>query len=503
MKHLADGAVLLDLPNQSALDLAAALAARPPEGFLDAVPGARTLLLLFDPERLHHDKLDEVLQRVGKVARPASPRTVRFPVCYDGPDLEALARDSSIPAEELVRRHAAAEHTVAFLGFTPGFAYLSGAPRELSVPRLSTPRLRVPAGSVAVADGYTGIYPLDTPGGWRLIGRIAAQLFDPAATPPSVLQPGDRVVFEPVADLPDPYEAPPRPPARAGPPLLRVVSPGSFTTVQGGPRFGLCASGVPAGGAMDLASLSVANALVGNPAFAAGLEITVAGPVLEALETVRLALAGGELDASVAGRKLDGRGPFELRAGEQLRLGAIRRGVRTILAVEGGLAEPLPGEPTRALSRGEELLRALEAPTFSARPPPQPAFFGERFIELRALAGPQPEYFSQRGREIFFSAEFRLSPASDRRGLRLDGPTIELLRAADLPPEGTAPGAVQVPGNGLPIVLGPERPVTGGYPKIATVISADLPLLAQARPGTGIRFRPVGLAEALAARRGE
>ena len=120
---------------------------------------------------------------------------------------------------------------------------------------------------------------------------------------------------------------------------------------------------------------------------------------------------------------------------------------------------------------------------------------------IRAVPGPQLDYFSKEALDIFFSAEYRLSPASDRRGLRLQGPALQLVRPADLPPEGTAPGAVQVPGDGLPIVLGPDRPVTGGYPKIATVISADLPLLAQARPGAVLRFRAVHIEEALAARR--
>ena len=117
---------------------------------------------------------------------------------------------------------------------------------------------------------------------------------------------------------------------------------------------------------------------------------------------------------------------------------------------------------------------------------------------MRALPGPQLDHF--RSPERFFESTWVLSPRSDRRGLRLDGPPLDLARA-DIPPEGTAPGAVQVPGDGQPIVLGPDRPVTGGYPKIATVISADLPLLAQARPGATIRFRQVTLREALEARR--
>ncbi|HTO96631.1 MAG TPA: allophanate hydrolase subunit 2 family protein, partial [Myxococcales bacterium] len=112
--------------------------------------------------------------------------------------------------------------------------------------------------------------------------------------------------------------------------------------------------------------------------------------------------------------------------------------------------------------------------------------WGEPLIEVRACRGPQWSFFASP--EDFFDREYRVSPDSDRRGLRLRGPALALERRADIPPEGTAPGAVQVPGDGMPIVLGPDRPVTGGYAKIATVLPADFPLLAQARPGTAVRF---------------
>ncbi|HEY5676518.1 MAG TPA: allophanate hydrolase subunit 1, partial [Myxococcales bacterium] len=182
LQKLCAGAALLTLPNARALDLAAALAARPPEGFFDAVPGARTLLLLYDPERFDPARLDLSLRG----QRPA-PRTVRLRACYDGPDLGEVARELGLSQQDLVRLHAETEHVVSFLGFAPGFAYMTGG---FAVPRLRTPRVRVPAGSLAVADGYTGIYPAETPGGWRLIGRVADAMFDPAADPPALLRAG-------------------------------------------------------------------------------------------------------------------------------------------------------------------------------------------------------------------------------------------------------------------------------------------------------------------------
>ena len=158
----------------------------------------------------------------------------------------------------------------------------------------------------------------------------------------------------------------------------------------------------------------------------------------------------------------------------------MHEGTRAYVAVEGGLAPELL---TRALRIGDELIRAEIASSVPFRPEP-----AGNLMEIRAVAGPQQEHF--RDSSAFFRNEYTLSPQSDRRGLRLRGPAIDVIKA-DIPPEGTALGAVQVPGDGMPIVLGPDRPITGGYPKIATVVAADLALLAQARPGARVRFKEV------------
>jgi len=329
----------------------------------------------------------------------------------------------------------------------------------------------VPAGSLAVADGYTGIYPAETPGGWRLIGRVADAMFDAAADPPALLRPGDRVVFEAVKELARATRPALQP--NAADPILRLISPGAFTSVQGGQRYGLSASGVPAAGAMDLAALAAANRALGNAPFAPALEITLHGPEVEALADTWVSL---------------GRQPRKLRRGEQMETGVVARGVRTYLCVEGGLAAPRPGEVTRALRAGEVVGRSPAGARFptAAEPPEVPLRFGEPLVEVRAHRGPQWHLFASP--EDFFDREYRVGARSDRRGLRLQGPALALLRPADIPPEGTAPGAVQVPSDGMPIVLGPDRPVTGGYAKIATVVPGDFPLLAQARPGTAIHF---------------
>ncbi len=357
LRNVVDGAVLLEYPcapdaaaNRAALALAAVLAQQRPHGMLDAIPGARTLLVLFDPDVLDHPSAEDLLLRIEPVEQSAEPRTVRLPALYGGeagPDLEPLAHRAGLPVEELVRLHAAADHRVAFLGFAPGFPYMTGAPRALAVPRMATPRVRVPAGSVAVADGYTGIYPSESPGGWHLIGRIARRLFDPSASAPSLLLPGDRVLFEPVdgtrfGELT--RASPARGPShRRGAAVLRVIAPGASTTVQGGPRYGAGSIGVPAGGAMDLPALAAANAQLGNPPLAAGLEITVTGPELEALVPARVALAGDVEHPA-------GAWPRSLGKGDRLKVGRERSGARAYLCIDGGLAQPHTSPISRRLA---------------------------------------------------------------------------------------------------------------------------------------------------------
>lgn len=161
----------------------------------DVVLGARTVLVYGAPDEL---------RRTVSQTRPAEPRArsgrlVHITVRYDGPDLADVARQTGLSIGEIIDAHTRAEWTVAFAGFAPGFAYLTGGDPRLSVPRRETPRERIDAGSVGLAGGFSGIYPQATPGGWQLIGRTDADLFDPACDPPAFLQPGMRVRFEAVS----------------------------------------------------------------------------------------------------------------------------------------------------------------------------------------------------------------------------------------------------------------------------------------------------------------
>jgi KipI family sensor histidine kinase inhibitor len=493
IREVGEGALLVEYPgasedtaNRAAVAAARRLSGRP--GVLDAVPGARTLYLAVEGP-LDRSALERELTAEAGTQGPG--RSIRVPVRYGaehGPDLTELARAKGLTPEELARRHAAASYRVAFLGFAPGFAYCVGLPEELATPRLATPRTRVPAGTLAIGGPYTGIYPSGTPGGWRLIGRSPARLFDPTADPPTLFLPGDRAVFESAG--PEVAAAPPEDrPAAAYPggsvPLFRVGLPGLFTSVQGAPRHGRGSYGVPAGGAMDLTLLAEGNALVENAPGAAALEITLQGPELLALAECRAA-AAGDLEIEVNGSPwLPGR-PFQMARGDRLRLARVRRGVRAYLCVAGGLAFAMTDWQTRRLEKEDTVHRAASREARVLLPPPAR---GRADGVVRVRPGPQEERFTEKSFAAFFASPWRVSASSDRRGVRLEGGPLKHAGSAEVAPEGTAPGAIQVPPDGQPIVLGPDRPVTGGYAKIATVVAEDWPLMAQAPPGASLRFR--------------
>lgn len=190
-----DRAVLLE--DDEPVRLLAALRAQP--GVISVVPAARTVLVRFDPARTSDAAIADAALSVERMAAPpAPPAAVELAVRYDGADLEAVAAEARCSVAEVVARHSAAEYTVAFCGFAPGFAYLTGLDPVLHRPRLATPRTSVPPGSVGIAGEYTGVYPRSSPGGWRLLARTDAELWDLDRDPPALLVPGARVRFRPL-----------------------------------------------------------------------------------------------------------------------------------------------------------------------------------------------------------------------------------------------------------------------------------------------------------------
>jgi KipI family sensor histidine kinase inhibitor len=180
-----------------------ALLRRKPPGAVEFIPASCTILITFDPAETSHEKLARALAEIAASSTapaasvPAMPdgTPAVIPVTYDGPDLDEVARETGLTATEIIRRHTAPLYTVAFCGFAPGFAYLTGLDPVLMLPRRSVPRTQVPAGSVAVSGQYTSVYPRISPGGWRLLGRTTTVMWDLAREQPALLTPGDKVRF--------------------------------------------------------------------------------------------------------------------------------------------------------------------------------------------------------------------------------------------------------------------------------------------------------------------
>ncbi|SIT87436.1 sensor histidine kinase inhibitor, KipI family [Microbacterium sp. RU33B] len=524
---MGERAVLVEVDSlEEVLALHARLEASRPEGVVDLVPAARTVLVRVDPRVLALAAARSWIERAPDAAAsvPAPPRVVELDATYDGADLGETAALLGLSTDDLARRHSEAEWTVAFTGFAPGFGYLVSEDWPFDVPRLETPRTRVPAGAVGLAAGFTGAYPRETPGGWRLIATTDAVLFDPDAASPALLAPGTHVRFRPVAaraDVSQPRRsALPRIDSSQGilrsadlrrneratvagghdtQPALRVTEPGLLATVQDLGRPGAASLGVASSGALDRASLRTANRLVGNAETAAGIEVTMGGLRVVALRDGWFAVAGAWGRMLLDGRDVD---PYEAHAwpaGTELRLDWFDHGARAYLAVRGGIAGPavlgsratdvLAGLGPARLRAGDDLaVGVAEAPIPAAGIAPWGAPHDDE-LEIELGPGPRAEWFTASAREALFDAIWTVTNDADRVGMRLDGPVLERRRTGELPSEGMVPGALQVPPSGRPVVLLADGPVTGGYPVIAAATDASLDLLAQARPGTRLRFR--------------
>ncbi len=286
-----------------------------------------------------------------------------------------------------------------------------------------------------------------------------------------------------------------------------IIDPGMAVAVQDTGRFGLRRFGVPVAGALDPVLLACANALLGNPSDAAGLELLVSGPILAADEgSVAVALAG---DVSAQRIAADGAtSPVKpwtavvLAAGEQLKIGAPRTGI-AYLAVSGGIrSAPMLG--SRATYRRAGLGGFLEKGGDLPCSAPGALHRGKEWHwengPIRVVPGPQDDHFQPESLDALERETFKVGPASDRMGLRLSGKALAHNdKGAEIPTDGVVPGVIQVPGDGQPIILLADGQTTGGYAKIATVISADLPRLGHLRPGDAVRFKRVTRREARAA----
>ena len=520
------------------------------------VPAATTVLLVFDPGAMARKGVESViLGWDGSAAGFSGGRRVRVPVVYDGEDIEEVAGMLDVSVQEVVSRHAGTPWTAAFVGFAPGFAYLAGGDPLFDVPRRATPRLHVPAGAVGLAGAYSGVYPRDSSGGWRLIGVTDVPLWDETAEPPALIRPGDVVEFVPVraravtADS-DAATSDGSPTAQdvegahagsasasqgvasedagcdEGPsagddtggrglrderPGIRVLSAGMATLIEDDGRSA-ADMGVTGSGAADAVAFHTANSLVGNPGSAPALEITGGGASFTAIGDLVVAVAGAQARVTIrtAGGTVavirDQR-PLLLLDGETLRIGALEKGWRDYVALRGGIrvsrvlgsasTDTMSGIGPRPLAVGDVVTIAGESPATVGSPLPWaelPASGG--IVGLGVVPGPRDDWFTTDSLDAFLDSLWTVTARSNRVGLRLEGGSpLVRRRPEELQSEGTVPGALEIPSDGRPVLFLCDQPVTGGYPVVAVLDRESLSVAAQLPPGARVRFRLVGVGD--------
>ena len=295
--------------------------------------------------------------------------------------------------------------------------------------------------------------------------------------------------------------------------LFHVLKPGAFTTVQDLGRYGYLRYGVPVSGAMDTFAHVAANLLVANQPNQACLEITLFGPKLEVLTETEIAITGANLNPKINEAKAPQWQTLKVHKGDVISFGMPRSGCRAYLAVRGGIKVPkvlgsratctrggFGGINGRPLKTGNMIQGFDETKRLNYRlemPEPLIPKYPREYV-VHVVLGPQADHFTEKGIETFLSSIYTLTEESDRMGYRMEGPRIEHASKADIVSDGVLPGAIQVPENGKPIIMMRDAQTTGGYAKIATAITPDLSLLAQAKPGNTVKFEKVTLTEARA-----
>lgn len=289
---------------------------------------------------------------------------------------------------------------------------------------------------------------------------------------------------------------------------IKIINAGMLSTIQDGGRFGVMKYGFTQSGAMDSKAMSTANILVGNEPECAVIETTLLGITAEFTENTVIALSGGDFSAAINGTPIKRNKAYAVNAGDTLAMSYAKSGVRGYLAVSGGFDVPevMGSRSTNLKSQiggffGRKLAAGDIINTFApiitdttGRELPEETY--ENSITLRAVLGPQDYMFTDEDINTFFSCEYKITQQADRMGIRLDGEPLKGKGSMDIVSDGIVFGSVQVPKNGMPIILAADRQTTGGYAKIATVISADRHLIAQARPGGTIKFAQVSVKEA-------
>ncbi|MEX3563033.1 5-oxoprolinase/urea amidolyase family protein [Corynebacterium phoceense] len=502
-------ALLIDLDGlDQVMTWHGALESEPLRDQVDCIAAATTLLLTFETPNAAAEAARFLPSFEPASRAAAEPRTVEIDVLYDGEDLEEAAQLAGMTPDELIEWHTSTEWTAAFGGFAPGFTYCAPADpgRSLAMPRRATPRTAVPAGAVGIAGDFSAVYPRVSPGGWQLLGTTTTPMWQSQAQPPALVQPGDRVRYRAVSQLPELLPDTSRhagAPARL--PRLEVVEAGLLTLYQDLGRPGRGNLGVTPSGAADRAAAATANIAVGNPRGATVLE-NIGGLTVRALTDTVVCVTGAVARVKLGTMPVHLARPVLVTAGQTLTIDNATLGLRSYVAVRGGIVadaelgssatDILSGLGPDPVHKGDVIgvLPRSTAMTDAqlANPLRVTEESGRTVGRLRCVLGPRDDWFPADAVHAFTETEWTVTPDSNRVGLRLDSEvTLERNRYEELPSEGMVAGSVQIPPNGKPVVFLRDHALTGGYPVVATVLEEDIDIAAQLPPGARVRFEIV------------
>ena len=525
---------------QYIINLFSQIMTKPCNGLLGAIPSRRSLTIMLDPlitspgnvinyllELLEWTNTDSKqrsnIKKITKTEQwpPRKPKHWEIPVVYGGhhgPDLETIAKKFGISISALIKLHTSKKYKVGMIGFAPGFAYLEGLHPLLSIPRRDAPRQKVPAGSVAVAEGFTAIYPFSTAGGWHILGWTPIHVCQWDKPFPFLFIQGDTVSFYPL-----PYDEASkiqsinkqkninRYSSYSGEQVLEVIDGGLLSTIQGQGRLWYQHMGVPMSGPMDRFSALIANLLANNAPGSSVLEFTHPSPMFKVLTPVTIGISGDALGALVNGKLLGSWQRISLNKGDRLAFQKSGAGNWCYLDITGSISVPsqlkssstyipaeLGGVNGHALVIHDCLLRMTNKKVNPANLELPPSLLprATKKLIISALPGPEIENFSKDEADAFWKQSWSLTPRFDRAGYCFTGEGFSNI-SRQIEPDGTFPGVIQVPGNGKPMLIFWDGPVTGGYPRIAVVSYADLDRAAQLSTGQEFTFQKISVAEAM------
>jgi antagonist of KipI len=445
-------------------------------------------------------------------------RHITIPVCYEknyAPDLATIAGNKNLTTEQVIQLHTEKTYRVFMLGFLPGFAYMGSVNEQLYTPRLSKPKSLTLAGSIGIAGEQTGIYPFNSPGGWNIIGRTPIPLFNAKNYPPTYLQPGDIVSFKPISakEFEALKEEPPTTSQHAcAAEGIKILKYGLSDSIQDLGRFGYQHLGINPTGAMDNVAMQIANALVNNHLLEAVIELHFPAATILFQQPTLIAISGADFTAELDGKTLPLNTPTFVAANTTLVFKRQKKGSRCYIAVHGGLAiEPwLNSKSTNTKAgaggyNGRNLLKndciAINKPLSHTTTKYLHVFANAQYFYstdkyIRVIAGNEFDYLTEESQQQIQTNEFTISTQSNRMGYQLSSQPLTVQNNDLLVSSAVTKGTIQLLPSGQLIVLMAGHQTSGGYPKVAHVISADISKLAQYKAGENISFKFVSATEA-------